>query len=170
MSTISRLPRGLLSFLDVQAEGKNPDNIGSELAPILNLEPFYRSLVRYEYLQEVDPAADAPGLFCPVEVPINQVWLVHQVGVRWENLSGATAAVVTLGAVVLPFSQEPMPIFSPDRQTSVLPGETVNIGISFPNILVLSPGMRLYAQIGSLSIGAGGNRISLTGLLNKLSI
>ena len=45
---INRIPRGLLAYLDSQTQGENPSGLGEVVAPVLDLERFYRANARYE--------------------------------------------------------------------------------------------------------------------------
>lgn len=99
MGNINRLPRGLLSYLDSQTQGENPDAMGSVVAPVLNIEPFYRSLVGYEHRYTGGAGFDVPPVLKTLNVPSNEVWLVHSVSGCVYNLTGVNIVSVSYSVV-----------------------------------------------------------------------
>lgn len=97
MGAINRIPRGLLSFVDTQTQGLNPAFLGENVSPTLDMEPFYRSLVRYE-IQSLNTPLGGPGNYSSViTVPTNEVWLCHNVNAQLENNTGVIGAGLRFG-------------------------------------------------------------------------
>lgn len=43
---INRQPQGLLGFVDIKSMGKNPARLGDQVAPVLELRPYYAAAAR----------------------------------------------------------------------------------------------------------------------------
>jgi len=78
-SVINRVPPGLLSVLDIKAQGENPRFLGDQVTPTLDFWPLYE-------LQKAVPKASAIvgaafGLRAELTVPANEYWhVLHMSG------------------------------------------------------------------------------------------
>lgn len=92
MTTINRAPTGLLGFLGIKNFGRNPENIGSTVAPAWDLENLY--LVASATIGPVVTAAFPAGPNLVWQVPQNEVWWVESMSIRSAAaLPGGTGGV-----------------------------------------------------------------------------
>lgn len=91
MGAINRLPQGLLSYLDTQTQGVNPAFLAEQVAPTVDLEPFYRGLVRYGIENAVAGPVVGPGTSAGIFVPNDQLWLIYSATAEITHTAGAFA-------------------------------------------------------------------------------
>jgi len=169
---INRLPRGLLSYLDMQAQGNNPSQLADTVQPVIDLEPFYRSMARYEYRLAVGTVAITPGVGAVVQIPTDQIWLVHQIS---STVTNNTAGNITTfqhfpytfehgSAAIIPLApvQGYANLLSPP-QSSYCAG-------SFPDPFVAIPGSTLGVCISSGTWGAGVMDVTLSIIFQRLEV
>lgn len=172
MSGINRLPRGLLKYLDIQAQGQNPDQIGPVVSSILNLEPFYRSSVRYEYRQQERFDIALTSDVITWAVPDDEIWLVHQAGCTILNTSGAVGAASADVRVVGPgtLAGYGMPVTPMASKTAGFQvQERVSAGQTFSAPLVLTGGYSIQCAPG-LVITVAAITMSMSMIYNRLQV
>ena len=89
---INRIPRGLLAYLDSQTQGENPTGLGEVVAPVLDLERFYRANARYETASG-GATFDLLNQNVTATVPAGETWHVHLVSGTVQNSSGGPASI-----------------------------------------------------------------------------
>jgi len=103
-SLIQRVPRGLLSFLDVKAGGDYPTNLVTQLQPTIDLQAWYAAEAQHYTCTGAAIGTTASSTKLPftgttvdnlsdganVAVPQNEIWLLHDATVEMSN--GVTAA------------------------------------------------------------------------------
>jgi len=89
---INRIPRGLLAYLDSQTQGENPSGLGEVVAPVLDLEKFYRANARYETASG-GSSFDVLNANVTATVPAGETWHVHLVSGSCQNSSGGPATI-----------------------------------------------------------------------------
>ncbi len=74
---INRVPRALLSLLDMKARGQNPRSLANELDASIDVLPLYLQDQRRDI--SVDVTVNAIGVYsgAALFVPQNQLWWVH---------------------------------------------------------------------------------------------
>ena len=82
MTVINRQPSGLSDFLQVQAGGKQPDDISQTLRGVIDVECMYAP---DRLRAAIEPFNMTPGQLEFVEVPEGQVWKVYGVGYEQTN-------------------------------------------------------------------------------------
>lgn len=114
MSQINRVPQGLQDLLGSQNFGDNPSELGSVVAPTLDLERLLFAERRwFSYKLAANVAVD--GSFNVHTVPAGELWLVENcavgvtlagVGGSWQGVFGVSATqltnVDTAGALSVP--------------------------------------------------------------------
>lgn len=103
MSNVNRVPRGLLAYLDSQTQGENPSSMSEVVAPVLDMERFYRANARYETAGG-GASFDALNDNVTATVPGGETWHVLLVSGCIQNSSGATATIGASLNVGLPGS------------------------------------------------------------------
>ncbi len=78
MTQINRVPRGLQDLLNTQSFGKNPDQLGQVVQPVLDISAFYRA----EKLEVVRTQKDnlAVGDEILTQIPVGENWFVVAFG------------------------------------------------------------------------------------------
>lgn len=94
MGTINRIPRGLLSLLDSQTQGQNPDSMGDVIAPVTDLGDLLASAKGTS--TEQNTASNVLVISAgqaPIVVPQGEIWLVRLATAQVFSLeSGLNAA------------------------------------------------------------------------------
>lgn len=144
-----------MSYLDSQTQGENPNEFGNDISGILDLEPFYRTNVRYEHLS--DATGIAPSGIVPrqniflIEVPQNELWFLHASSLWIVNETGFVAAASgylavqnelnILGTFFVPLATNfPSRITLQDKQGQIFPN-------FYSRPWVLRPGERIQALL-----------------------
>lgn len=178
MGWINRLPRGLLSFLDTNTQGVNPAQLLETVTGNLDLEPFYRSLVRYENLTVTAVGAAASTQAASVFVPIDELWLLHGVSIQVNNTGGAVASNFRYtvrqfnpltGATFLPQA-----VLLPTRTLQgtgfgISAGETFFDGQVFSRPFTCVPGAVLSLELGPFT-GAASVDCAFSATINRMQI
>jgi len=166
MTGINRQPSGLLDFLQVQAGGRNPDDLAQTVRPVVDIEPFYWP----DRLRGFNESFSlTSGQIEAVTVPAGQVWKLLTVGhVTTDQLVINFNYVVTYGIEGIPgqglngiefgayssgnlqpttgyngahFVQLPVPLIVTSGQvitlTCVIEGVTASLDGTFEGIFVL---------------------------------
>lgn len=94
MGIINRVPRGLLSLLDSQTQGKNPDSFGEVIAPTFDMVNLFAMSKGFESIQSTSvPLLVPTSGVAFVTVPVSEVWLVRTVTTQINTLdAGGTGA------------------------------------------------------------------------------
>lgn len=166
MGYINRLPRGLLSFVDSKTQGVNPASLTEEVQAILDLEPFYRSIARYETFAATNSAATGSAYAISVAVPNDEVWLLHSATIRLLG-NGATAAT-GLRVALNTFPVYSSPLFGVSNLVNITSGTTgftLGVfeeffqGVTFSRPFVMAPGWPIGVYLngfaGPANIEAG---------------
>lgn len=97
-SRINRVPPGLLSYLELKAQGRTPDTFPDVLQPVINLAEYYE-LPRWQQLNSVRNIAasgSSTSSFVGFVVPATEVWLVLDYSVTTSLAVGDTLAGLSL--------------------------------------------------------------------------
>lgn len=88
MPGISRQPRGLLSFFGIKNAGRNPGSMGEQLAPVLNLVPWYLAQASESVTANgpVSVIGFNPGFF---NVPETETWAILATTINGQAVLGA---------------------------------------------------------------------------------
>lgn len=174
---INRLPRGLLSYLDSQTQGNNPDELATTVQPVLDMEPFYRSMARYEYLGDNLVFNLFGGQFIyhvqQRTVPDDEVWLVHQASTTITNQTGLPIGLTNHWLEVRRVADVGFPHFYP-LVTALQPPVSIGNaasdqkGHNFSRPIVVPPGVQI--QFGITSGGVGDVLLAWSMILQKLKI
>lgn len=178
MGWINRLPRGLLSFVDTKTQGVNPAQLVETVAPILDMEPFYRSLVRYDHIDTENAAATPNGYAATVFVPTDEVWFVHSAS--WYVLNNSGGGMTNFRAYVNAFTSNTSGTFAPVTVLcgplgSALAGSTISDSESafqgqvFTRPFVLAPGWSVGLWLGNFA-GPGNIGCSMTLTVNRMQV
>lgn len=93
MSQINRVPRGLQDFLGSQNFGDNPSELGSVVAPVLDITDYLKSERRFfNYNASAGVAVD--GAVLSHTVPSGELWYIEgvSVGVGFAGVGGSWTA------------------------------------------------------------------------------
>ncbi len=114
MAKIERVPSGLLDYLKLRSQGRNPDDLLDNVRATLEQELFY-DLERHESAEE--PINMTSGQIEFIEVPADEIWKLLAVGfVRNPTGGGASLNVraswlierlIGAGANGVPFHSSP---------------------------------------------------------------
>lgn len=166
---INRLPRGLLSYLDSQTQGENPSQLGQVVAPVLNMEPFYRSLARYERLQLGNLTFDTLTDTIQFLVPSNETWLIHHASLRVNNLTGFAASY----APAISVSEGSFTLVD----ATALASSAFNVwpdqawcSVYFNGLFVVPPGYRVVGHLDRITTGGVGTNAYLSIMINRLQV
>lgn len=85
-SIINRIPPGLLSMLDIKAQGENPKFLSDTVTPGMEFLPFYE-LQKYEAQVSSIIATAAVGFSAGIQVPEGQYWHVKHHSVFVTNVA-----------------------------------------------------------------------------------
>lgn len=107
MGTLNRVPRGLLSLLDSQVQGRNPSEVLESIAPGLEMLKFMTAAKGHVVQQASLTVTGAPGAGSAISVPQGELWLVHLAAVEIVALDAAAttwfpALYATKGGVFVP--------------------------------------------------------------------
>lgn len=87
MGNINRVPKGLLSLLDSQTQGKNPDTMSDTVSPVYDMGPSWLLSKGYEIVTfSSAPVVAVGGYAQGFTVPDGELWAVYQVTTRVVNL------------------------------------------------------------------------------------
>lgn len=73
---INRVPQGLLSLLDLKAQGENAKQLGGELQTVIDTSDLYIGSIRRSQSSTITPAGVGLNLFTALTVPAGFVWVV----------------------------------------------------------------------------------------------
>lgn len=77
MTSINRQPTGLLGFLGIKNFGRNPDNLGTTLAPTWDLAPWYlNSSPRYLSVASSIVGAGVGATVLLFDAPAGETWYI----------------------------------------------------------------------------------------------
>lgn len=170
MGNINRLPRGLLAYLDSQTQGENPASLGSVVAPVLSLEPFYRANTAYQLRYKADTNITVAGQYVELQVPNDQVWHLHSFGANVLNNTGFPC----LYAVSLFLAQsgdnyiEHLPLSDTIQYPNVLPSEVRRLAYRGDSPIVLIGGMRIGVTIDVATLPGPALVVTVRALVNVL--
>lgn len=108
-----RLPEGLLSFLSLQSEGRNPDLLGDVVQPVLDQREFYESsqIITQSAPVSVVATGNATGTN---SVPPNEIWIVTNLSLiaNWAGgaLHSSVNSVVQPGGVIHLLNTTSLPV------------------------------------------------------------
>lgn len=149
MGAINRLPRGLLAFLDTKTQGVNPAALAELVQPMMDLEPFYRSLARYGFSEAGSVGSAAVGDYAAVTVPDDELWFLWALSSKAVETGGAVYTNLKLSPYISSPSSSTMVVggFAPTAGgvgsevycTAVLPGSP----------FVLAPGWAFGTRLGA---------------------
>lgn len=121
LSTINRLPRGLLDFLGIRSGGRYPQQLSEQLLPMMDLGSWYKSanVFQLQCVGETAVANTNAGLFTFITptpafatftVPQDEVWIV--LPGSWIGWSMTATAGIVYQASLVAF-QAPSTIIIP---------------------------------------------------------
>lgn len=87
--SINRFPDGLLAFLDLKTRGETPSDLGSTVAPIIDLLPFYELGATAVWTRTAGLTI-SQTYTSSVVVPDGEIWLVRAGTVKVEALGPGT--------------------------------------------------------------------------------
>lgn len=172
MGAINRLPNGLLSYVDTKTQGQNPAFLGEQVSPVLDMEPFYRSLARYEMQVSQNVAAGPNSYTNIVAVPNDEVWLLHAASVEFANTVGPNATNVWASCNLWTGPQASISLLNTSGAVSgitVTTGEQVYFSGIFARPVVASPGWNIAVWMGNFA-GAATLQVRQSLLVNRCSI
>lgn len=172
MANVNRIPRGLLAYLDSQTQGENPSAMGEVVAPVLQMEPFYRSNCRYEHLHYGNLTFDTVALsLVGNRVRSDEMWLVHSASLSINNLTGA-AATISASISLIPqgaTAADYCTVASVATNTTVADQQWLRIPYQGP-IIVLAPGMGIFGHLDRLAAAGAGLNGYLDLVVNRMQI
>lgn len=144
MPGINRQPRGLLDFLQVQAGGRNPDQLSETVRPVVDVEPLYWP----DRLRAViEPTSLATGQIEFIEVPEGEVWKVLSV-YQTTNLGTGGYARYSFGLErVQPLGLNGVYFGHAHVDNPAAAAADVAVGIQLPVPLIVTSGQRLVVRM-----------------------
>jgi len=159
MAIINRLPKGFLSFLDQQTQGKNPQEPAEGLRLTSDLDAFYRSQeVRgNSVVAAMDTTNQTTAITSSVAltvVPEGFVWEILAIEARINpngNLAG-TLFLTNSIAIVIPQTATAglnIKLASGRVTMGAVPGSSASTSVVWqpPQRLILPPGIPILAQV-----------------------
>lgn len=179
MAVINRLPKGLLSFLDQQTQGRNPQEPVPGLFLTSELDAFYRSqsIVGESIIANVDTTSMITIInssVASITVPEGFVWEIFGVQAKF-NPNGVLAAAITITNEIqlrVPFNLGGVGVdlaIATSRQTltAVDATNTFHSTVWQPQQrLILSPGVVIRAQLTEATAAV----IALVGVQNTIQV
>lgn len=170
MANVNRIPRGLLAYLDSQTQGENPSSMGEVVAPVLSMEPYYRSNARYQFNAAGNLAFDTLTDLISMQVPNNEIWFLHQASLSINNNTGST------GSYAASISLVPVNSALSDYLAIVSSG-TVSVAstqwMRIPYIgqmIVVPPGATIRGHLDRIAAAGVGTSGYMTILYNAMQI
>lgn len=160
-SPISRRPTGLLDLLLTQQQGKNPDKLGDDVIPVIEMRPFY-SQERFD-IERQSMAITVNGDYGAIEVPAGETWFVYAFGLRLEYATAAQylTADLTIDWTATTFAGFNYNIHGRNGMDPDFANQDMNAGFWLPQPLVFPSGVKFNCEI---------NRINLDGQPNILGL
>ena len=179
MAIINRLPSGLLSFLDQQTQGKNPQEPQPGLFLTSEIDAFYRSqiLIGQQSIANVTTTTLTNVVntsAASIVVPEGFVWEIFAIEARLNpnGVLGATLSVTNQVQLRIPFNLGGVGLDIPlaqDRQSMAAGDATTEFCSSVwqpQQRLILAPGITIRAQITE----ANATIIGLVGVQHTLNV
>jgi hypothetical protein len=160
---IQRIPRGLLSLLDMKsAAGQTPAELAGFIQGTVDLEAYYLS----DQLTSLEAtvAAAAVGSTATITVTDGEVWRI--IGLSMSADAGIAATVVNAALGVQPAgAPQPVIVLPSMIGTFAANGDRLQSGLMFPPF-VLGPGGRITA--GCQNVPAAGYTLRVRALFHRL--
>jgi len=144
--SINRFPAALLSLLDAKVMGKTPAELGSELAPVMDLSANYEAACVQQVAQATAGPVGVGGPYALLRVPPGEAWIPISVAgrltgsgadsVRFMLVSqvdqGVTCALSAWNVApqVTALGSQLVLNWTPSRRLVLLPGTAFGIEIS----------------------------------------
>lgn len=144
MSAISKIPAGLLGFLGIKNTGQYPADLANQLVPTWDLARLYYG---YEFRYNgLISTINAVGQSVIIQVPIGEVWLVH-------DYSIAVTAGAGEGATFQLCRSPPNSAFVVNitEGVTVAASQQRAVCTRLPEPIVLAPGEQLGVMVYDLT-------------------
>lgn len=86
MGAVNRVTRGLLSLMDSQVQGDNPNDLSSSIIPTIQVEDFLRSSKGYDVVSTTTTVTTAPSSTVVTQVPSGETWQVACIALEFVAL------------------------------------------------------------------------------------
>lgn len=163
MPLINRVPRGLLSLLDLKAQGENARELSYQLTTVIEALDFYLAAFREIVTDTETVPGTGPDGDPNLSPPAGQIWFVRQFGV-FSTADLPVGATLQIMAGVVPISGLFIPLGNLSDRAAV--GERVSSSV--PDQFVLQPGEQL-GYFTNVFTGAPGN-VRITASIARLSV
>lgn len=111
---IQAVPYGLLALLSLKQLGQNPNALGAQVSPGIDLRDWYLQ-TQVEYVAGQVPLLSADRFALGVTIPAGEIWFIHSIGGE-SNLGAAEDVDCIFGYlpqgfdVVIPFQETISPL------------------------------------------------------------
>lgn len=162
---INRVARGLLSLLDTQSQGQNPNQLGTEIVPTLDMVTYLAASKGIELAYGTATSAIAIGT--PVlltdattggvyQVPNDEIWLARHCSVFILNNDGAISiAGLRMQAIAIMQGARRMPLMAGSASETIVAGGQMSRSVHFGTPLVFPSGTAFAFLPESLTAFAG---------------
>lgn len=82
MSTINRVPKGLLGTLDSKTLGRTPGELLPDVRGVYDLTPNYLADIPMGGVIDINAAVNPVGIANTIEVPAGELWAVYNVALK----------------------------------------------------------------------------------------
>jgi len=160
---INRVPQGLLSLLDLKAQGENAKELSYQLFTVLEALDFYLAPIREIVTDTETVPGTGPDGDPNLSPPAGQIWFVRQFGV-FSTADLAVGATLQVVAGILPLSG----VFLPMGDLSNLAAVGERVASSVPDQFILQSGQ----QLGYFTTVFGGapGVVRITASIARLSV
>lgn len=166
---VQRVPFGLLSFLGMKVGGRNPDTLGRELVPMLDVTPNFLAPDISQSIVTTNTIT-AAGSEARITVPQGEAWRMISLSMVCAAFSAAggviygTLGIGDLTGFITAVATMPSPY------TVLTVNDTVRLGFAFPSPLVLPPGSVMHSSLMTDIGGARTCNIQCRALYHRLIV
>lgn len=135
--TIQRLPRGLLSLLDMKGTGELPHELAGMLMPVIQVRDLYLADL-FQSVRFGTVVVNATGFFGATSaiVPFNELWLLYHMSASSSNMAAGESYRLRL--VISRAANGTLELGDTEQTASGLT-QRIGLGWSLPELRILRP-------------------------------